>query len=67
MREGGGDKKSEAAKSGMSFNNKPDNSTSLEETPRHDTRKEIASNLGWSPAKVAQAEVVRKEDPEKGG
>lgn len=65
MREGGGDKKSEAAKSGMSFNNKPDNSTSLEETPRHDTRKEIASNLGWSTGKVAQAEVVRKEDPEK--
>lgn len=45
-------------------NNTPQPEPAKEEQ-KHDTRKEIASNLGWSPAKVAQAEVVRKEDPEK--
>lgn len=46
-------------------NNNTPQPESAKEEPKHDTRKEIASNLGWSPAKVAQAEVVRKEDPEK--
>ena len=45
-------------------NNNTPQPESVKEEPKHDTRKEIASNLGWSPAKVAQAEVVRKEDPE---
>ena len=62
MSAGGGDKKSEAAKSGLSLNDKAD---LPKEEPKHDTRKEMASNLGWSTGKVAQAEVVRKEDPEK--
>ncbi len=65
MSDGGGDKKSEVAKSGLSINNKPEKPEPAKEEPKHDTRKEIASNLGWSPAKVAQAEVVRKADPEK--
>jgi len=52
-------------KEGLLLNNKPSQSEPAKEKPKHDTRKEIASNLGWSPAKVAQAEVVRKEDPEK--
>ena len=31
----------------------------------HDTRKEIATELGWSTGKVAQADVVWKEAPEE--
>ena len=30
----------------------------------HDTRAEIAKELGWSTGKVAQADIVRKESPE---
>lgn len=40
------------------------NNNSLDQRPKHNTRNEIASSLNWSPAKVAQAEVVRKEAPE---
>ena len=52
----------EEKKEGLLLNNKPIPS---KEDPKHDTRQAIASDLGWSPAKVAKAEVVRKEDPEK--
>lgn len=61
MSEGGGDKKSEAAKSGLSVTDTP----GMSDEPKHDTRQEIASNLGWSTGKVAQAEVVRREAPEQ--
>ena len=37
---------------------------SIKESPKHNTRQEIASDLGWSTGKVAQAEVVKKESPE---
>ncbi len=47
---GGGDKKSAAAKSGLSKNDKPD--------PPHNTQKIIAESLGMSTGKVAQAEKV---------
>ncbi len=65
MRAGGGDKRSDAAKSGLSINDKPDKSAPPKEESKHITQKEIASNLGWSTGKVAQAEVVRKVAPEK--
>jgi hypothetical protein len=50
---GGGDKKSAAAKSGLSKNDKPD--------PPHNTRAIIAESLGMSTGKVAQAELVRTD------
>ena len=31
----------------------------------HDTREEIAKELGWSTGKVAQAEIVWKKAPEE--
>jgi hypothetical protein len=40
--------------------NKPDVST-IDKTEKHDTRKIIAENLGWSTGKVAMAEVVNKK------
>lgn len=46
MSDGGGDKKSEVAKSGLSINNKPEKPEPTKEEPKHDTRKVIASNLG---------------------
>jgi len=46
--------------SDSTFRTEPTNAT-----PKHDTRQEIALNLGWSTGKVAQAEVVRKESPER--
>ena len=49
----------------LSVNDKTPQTEPVKEEPKHDTRKEMASNLGWSTGKVAQAEVVRKEDPEK--
>jgi hypothetical protein len=64
MREGGKEGR-EKQLGGLSINNKPPQSESVKEEPKHDTRKEIASNLGWSPTKVAQAEVVRRTAPEK--
>ena len=45
---GGGDKKSAAAKSGLSKNDKPD--------PPHNTQKIIAESLGMSTGKV---EIIR--------
>ena len=53
---GGGDKKSAAAKSGLSKNDKPDQP--------HNTRAIIAESLGMSTGKVAQAELVRTKSPE---
>lgn len=64
MSDGGGDKKSEVAKSGLSINNKPEKPEPTKEEPKHDTRQEIADNLGWSTGKVAQAEIVRREAPQ---
>jgi hypothetical protein len=49
----------------LSINDKTPQLKPAKKEPKHDTRKVIASNLGWSTGKVAQAEVVRKEDPEK--
>jgi hypothetical protein len=60
MSEGGGDKKSEAAKSGLLLNNKPDNPTSLEETPRHDTRAEKKEGLLLN-NKPSQSEPAKEE------
>lgn len=37
----------------------------MDNAPKHDTRKEIANKLNWSPAKVARADVVlKKASPE---
>ena len=49
----------------LSINDKTPQPKPAKKETKHNTRKEIASNLGWSTGKVAQAEVVRKEDPEK--
>jgi hypothetical protein len=56
MADGGGDKKSEDAKSGMFQNNKPDQEPVS-------TRAEIAKAAGVSPGTVAKAEQVKKKDP----
>lgn len=41
-----------------------DNDIPARGEPKHNTRQEIAANLGWSTGKVAQAELVRREAPE---
>jgi len=58
MQAGGGDKKSKAAKSGLSTIDKPD----LEEP--HDTRQTIAAACSVSTGTIAAAEIIRKEAPE---
>lgn len=57
MSAGGGDKRSEAAKSGLSQNDKPDPLQPV------NTRVEIARAAGVSTGQVGMAEQVKKKDP----
>lgn len=56
MAEGGGDKKSDDAKSGLSQNDKPDHGS-------HNTRQELAKSVGMSTGQFAKGEQVKKKDP----
>lgn len=56
MSAGGGDRKSEAYKSGLSLNDKPD-------IKPVNTRKQIAKAAGVSTGQVGMAEQVKKKDP----
>jgi N6-adenosine-specific RNA methylase IME4 len=58
---GGGDKKSDDYKSGLSIIDKPDNN--IKET--HNTQKIIADELKWSTGKVAQAKIIKDKAPEE--
>jgi N6-adenosine-specific RNA methylase IME4 len=58
MSQGGGDKKSHAAKSGLSQNDKPDPVTPI------NTRVEIAKAAGVSTGQVGMAEQIIKKAPE---
>ena len=56
MADGGGDKKSEDAKSGLFQNNKPGKESV-------NTQKEIAKIANVSPGTVAKSEQIKKKDP----
>ena len=58
MAEGGGDKKSEAAKSGLSQNDKPVKAEPKPELPKHNTQKEIARAANVSTGQVGMAEQL---------